>query len=90
MRSPLPRLEMKASRAPSGDQAGRVSLCSPEVNGRGELAPSTAASQTWLRYSLASASIRVTTKATVSPSGESAGEPTVIKWSRSVGSMGPP
>mgnify|MGYP006150450985 CR=1 FL=1 len=54
--SPVPRLEVKARRAPSGDHDGFASLCSPDVNGRGDASPSTGASQIWLRYSLVSAS----------------------------------
>jgi hypothetical protein len=46
--SPVPRVEVKASRVPSGDHVGLASLCSPEVNGSGGDPPLVATSQIWL------------------------------------------
>ena len=47
------RLEMNASRVPSGDQLGSASAFSPLVNARGGADPSAAASQIAARYSFA-------------------------------------
>ena len=44
-----PRRLVNASRRPSGDQAGRPSLCSPDVTGNGATEPSTCANHTALR-----------------------------------------
>ncbi len=72
------RLDVNASRVPSGDQRGSPSDLSPLVNRRGGSEPSAAASQIADRYSLASLSMRPTTYATVEPSGESRGSATPV------------
>ena len=54
------RFDAKASHLPSGDQRGEVSRRSPEVKRRGSVVPSSAATQTALRYSFASRSTSVT------------------------------
>ena len=66
-----PRLEMKASHLPSGDQRGRPEACSANVICRDSL-PSVVESQICVRYSLLSLSMTVSraTKATRFPSGD--------------------